>query len=332
MRDADVPASHGGALSQVDGRPRLDPAPAAGLLRSHWGIAAELSPLPSERDQNWLVGRQGRPEFVLKVANRSDGFGVIDLQQQMMKRLSGAGVPCPRVITASSGEPCIDTPDGLAWLITAVPGASLADTKSRSTRLLHRLGQVLGEAQRALTGFDHPAAHRHIQWDVCNAAEVLDTYRDHVTDPAGRDALAAATTRFEQRLSGLLADLPRATIHNDANDHNVLVSGDRVTGLIDFGDAVHTVRANDLAIACAYAMLDAPDPDGVMAAITAGFRTRGSLEPEESAALPDLIVTRLAMSVSISAYQRTLAPDDTYLHVSEAPAWRLLTRLTMGRE
>jgi Ser/Thr protein kinase RdoA (MazF antagonist) len=316
-------------LSQVGGRPGLTAAAAAELLRAGWQITGQVSRLPSERDQNWLVSRGDRREFVLKIANGSDDTSIVDLQQQLMRRLAGAGIPCPQVVASSSGADYLKTSDGLAWLITVLPGDTLAATRQRSPRLLHDLGRLLGAAQTALAGFDHPAAHRHIQWDVLNAAEVLDAYRGCVTDRHRRDVLGRATRRFERRVRPVLPDLPRATIHNDANDHNVLVTGDRVTGLIDFGDAVHTVRVNELAVACAYAMFDAPDPGAVLSSVASGFRTRATLERIEEQCVPDLVITRLAMSVSISAHQRALAPADGYLHVSEAPAWRLLADLTM---
>ena len=48
-------------------------------------------------------------------------------------------------------------------------------------------------------------------------------------------------------------------IHDDLNDYNVLVAGSvasadgaRVTGIVDFGDMVHSYRVADLAIAGAY--------------------------------------------------------------------------------
>jgi hypothetical protein len=40
--------------------------------------------------------------------------------------------------------------------------------------------------------------------------------------------------------------------------------------------------------------------------------------------IPHLIAARLCVSVTMSAYQRGRDPDNAYLAVSEAPAWRLL--------
>ena len=85
-------------------------------------------------------------------------------------------------------------------------------------------------------------------------------------------------------------DLRQSAIHNDANDYNVLVSGDqsRLTGfprdkhptwlfgLVDFGDMVHSFTVGDLAVAIAYAILDKPDPLAAAAQVAAGYHERVS--------------------------------------------------------
>jgi Ser/Thr protein kinase RdoA (MazF antagonist) len=118
-------------------------------------------------------------------------------------------------------------------------------------------------------------------------------------------------------------------IHNDANDHNVLVADDggSISGLLDLGDAVWSVVVNELAVAAAYAALRADDPLAVVAQVRAGFETSLPLTEAEADVLLDLVALRLATSVALSAHQSRLAPDDPYLTVSEAPAWALLERL-----
>ena len=102
----------------------------------------------------------------------------------------------------------------LSWL----PGRMWADAPGD----LASLGRVVAHVDRALASFtqrrDHPWELRHAR-DF--AIEVPDL--DH---------------------------LPHQVIHNDANEHNVLVGDDgRVTGLIDFGDAVYSARVCGLAVA-----------------------------------------------------------------------------------
>lgn len=326
MRDTERNSSPGD-LSMVGGRPNLTAAAASELVRQQWGFRADVEPLESERDQNWFVKLDGAPRFVLKIANAGEDPGVLDLQQTLMNSLRKAGLPCPSVIPTFTGAVTTEYRGYKAWLISVVSGRKLADIPSPSDRLWHDLGAVLGRVAVTLADLDHPAAHRWLQWDVLNAEQVLSGYRNCVTDTQRGAILDKVLNDFNRLIQPALSDLPHSIVHNDANDHNLLVTGDAITGLIDFGDALHTVAINDLAIACAYAMLGREDLWAVTDSITAGYRKHRRLTILEEELLPVFIRTRLATSVSISAYQQTLEPDNPYLRISEKPIWDLLTNL-----
>jgi Ser/Thr protein kinase RdoA (MazF antagonist) len=316
-------------LGQLAGRPRLAASEIADLLPA-WGISATVRELESERDQNWLLTIAGTPRHVLKIANRADTPELIEFQQQMMQRLADAGLPCPRATRTWDGRNWIRVGQHVAWLIDFRPGRRLVDQPEPTADVFTDLGEVLGRSTVALHGFDHPAAHaRHLQWDVQHAEEVLQTYAGHVPDARRRALVDTVLAEFRAEVGPALAGLPRSVIHNDANDHNVLIEGRRVSGLLDFGDAVHSVTLNDLAIGCAYAMLDRPEPARVAELIVAGYSKHRPLDSTERQLLPLLIRTRLATSVAIAAYQQIVHPDNAYLRVSEGPAWRLLD--TIGR-
>lgn len=328
---SDQPAVHRAALSRLAGRPVLDADAAADLLDTQWGIHGALSSLPSERDQNWLVSRDESPALVFKIANRDEDPAVIDLQQQLMSRAAAGGLPVPGVVATPDGRGCVEADGRRLWLIERLPGRILAEVPAPSPDLLTDLGQVLGRLAVALDGYDHPAAHRRLQWDVQHGAEVLDAYRDTVIEPEHGRLLDRCRVRYDQHVRPALATLPRAVVHNDANDHNVLVAGERVSGLIDFGDAVHTVRVNEVAVACAYAMFGRSEPWTAAEAIIDGYQRQVEITAAERAILPDLIRTRLATSVSISGHQHAQAPSDDYLRVSENSAWHLLEHLTRDK-
>lgn len=313
-------------LSQLDGRPSLAAGRVSRLLRT-WDLAADVTELDSERDQNWLVRAGGQTRYVLKIANRHDGVAVLDLQQAMMRRLAAAGLPCPSIVMTRAGERWTEADGHLAWLITYLPGRRLTEVARPSAALLRDMGEMVGRTAVALDGFDHPAAHRALQWDVARAEQVISGYRRSVSSRKRRSILDRAVAAYRGEVAPLLDRLPRSVIHNDANDHNVLVGGEAVTGLLDFGDAVHSLTVNDLAVACAYAMLDQADPLRVAYCVRDGYELHRPLDPLERQVLPHLIRTRLATSVAISAHQRAIHPGNQYLTVSEAPAWRLLTQL-----
>jgi Ser/Thr protein kinase RdoA (MazF antagonist) len=315
-------------------RPVIAPERAAAILADGWSISGELRTLPSERDRNFAIVVGGVPRFVLKLSNATEDPAFLDLQHRAMERLAAAGVPCQLPVPNRHGGEVVDagTPSAtlLARVLTWLPGRPLGTVPhgDRPPALLEDLGRVMGRTAAALQGFDHPAAHRDFQWSAEQDLDVVAAHAPAVTDPRRADLLG----RWQGRLGSLadrFEDLRHGVIHNDANDHNVLVADDGVgiSGLLDLGDAVWSVVVNELAVAAAYAALDASDPFAVIARVRTGFEEVLPLTAEESAVLPDLIALRLATSVSLSAHQSRLAPDDPYLTVSEAPAWALLERL-----
>lgn len=314
-------------LSMVARRPALSVEDATDWLRRDWGIVADLRPLGSERDQNWMASVGGTPRVVLKIANADEDPEVLSLQHLLLERAGEAGLPCPELVRTTTGWPTATRHGHLGWVITALPGDDLADVPDPGPGVWHELGELLGGLAHVLADVDHPAAHRRLQWDVVHAEEVLTTYRGAITDPERGRLVDEVLRRFREVVAPVLHELPRSLVHNDANDHNVLVHDGALSGLIDFGDAVNTITVNDLAIACAYAMLGRAEPAAVAAAITEGYVAERTLSSAERAVLPTLVLTRLATSVSVSAHQQTLAPDDPYLRISEQPAWDLLATL-----
>ena len=315
-------------------RPRMEPDEARAILQGHWAIDGELDPLPSERDRNFEVRVDGQTRYVLKLSNAAEDAGSLDFQHQAMARLAEAGVPCQAPLPTLDGRDIVDVGrDGtptLARLLTWLPGRPLATIpcSDRPLGLFHDLGRVMGRTATALARFDHVAAHREFQWDADRGLAVIEAHAPAI-EKASRLALLGAWVERLRPLDAALPELRHSVIHNDANDHNVLVSVDGrwVTGLLDFGDAVHSVLATELAVTAAYAALEAPDPLAVIAAVRRGFEELCPLRDDEITWLVELVALRLATSVALSAHQSRLDPDDAYLTVSEAPAWALLERL-----
>jgi Ser/Thr protein kinase RdoA (MazF antagonist) len=318
-------------------RPSIDVAAATAVLERHWGLAGTLRALPSERDRNFAVSIDGVERFVLKIANATENPAFLDLQHRALERLAVAGVPCQRLLPSRAGDEVVDIGEpgqsSLARLLTWLPGEPLASIApaSRSPELVRDVGRVMGRTAAALIGFDHPAAHRPFQWSAEAGLGVIDAHASAVTNP-GRAVLLANWRRRLAPLASVLPRLRHGVIHNDANDHNVLVADDRasISGLLDLGDAIWSPLVTELAVAAAYAALRAEDPFATIDTVRRGFEEALRLADDERAILVELVALRLATSVALSAHQSRLDPDDPYLTVSEAPAWELLERLASG--
>ena len=79
--------------------PRFDVAGAARLARELYGLDSTASPLPSERDQNFLLVTTAGDRFVLKIANATEALEMLDAQNAAMEHVAGLGL-CPRVVAS----------------------------------------------------------------------------------------------------------------------------------------------------------------------------------------------------------------------------------------
>jgi 4-aminobutyrate aminotransferase-like enzyme/Ser/Thr protein kinase RdoA (MazF antagonist) len=310
----------------VDTAPRLTTADAVRLARELYQLDATAEPLPSERDQNFLLRGGGGRRYVLKIANAREDPRILDLQDQALAHLaaSDTGLVWPKLRPDGSGS-AITLSDGhMVRLLTWVDGVCLAKVQPHRPELLASLGRALANVDLAFERFSHPAAHRELYWDLQQAA----TARPHLALlPEPRRVLVEP---FLDACIGVdFARLPQSVIYNDANDYNVLVAADgsRVTAFLDFGDMVHSATVCDLAIALAYAMLDKVDPIAAAAQIVAAYQAVRPLTEGETQALYPLAAGRLAMSVCYAAWQLGQAPGNEYLNISNRPAWALLEHL-----
>ena len=91
----------------------------------------------------------------------------------------------------------------------------------------------------------------------------------------------------------------------------------KVEAAIDYGDAVHTQTINDVAIACAYAIMNHNDPLQASLPIVEGYHTYFPLSEDELEHLYVSIAMRLVITVTKSALNKVKEPDNAYLLISE---------------
>jgi Ser/Thr protein kinase RdoA (MazF antagonist) len=313
----------------LDSIPRFTAAEALVVATQDYGIDGEVSPLPSERDQNFLITNLRGEKFVLKIANRNDAPQLLDFQHEAMRRVAASSTACrvQSIVRTRAGAD-IASIEGAAGVghcvrvLTWIEGEVLAACRPRSAALFESIGAGMAGICAALSGFTHPAMHRVLQWDLRHAGMARE--HAHLLSLARRTRVEHAFDGWENVDWNLLR---HGVVHGDANDYNVLVERDRMTGLLDFGDMVYSAIVCDLAIALAYAMLHEKEPLRAAAQVIRAYHCRNALTEPEQQALYPLVLARLAVSVCISAHNRVRNPDDAYQVVTESAAWELLDLL-----
>lgn len=246
-----------------------------GELVSAKGIAEGVE------NSNYLVDTTtGR--FILTLYEKRVDLADLPFFFAMTDALARAGNPVPRALPDRNGQ-VIQTLEGRpACLIEFLSGVSVSHPTIEQA---YAAGSALGALHRGLAGFGPTRANSMgvAAWPklFADCAGQLDSIRQGLRARVG-DALNAVLADWPR-------GLPTGAIHADLFPDNVLMLGDRVTGLIDFYFACTDIVAYDVAIthsAWSFDAKGAPLDPAIGQALLAGYGTQAMLSDAEVAALP----------------------------------------------
>jgi len=286
-------------------QPHLTLAELAEIAETRFGLIGDITPLSSERDQNALIATRDEGEFVLKVANASEGIDILNVQNAALRIVEGEAIGSllPRLLASRSGRPVEFVEHAgrrhATRALTKLPGIPLSQVM-RSARLRRSVGAAAAELDRAWSRLG-ATVQRRFPWDMTRATEA----RRHVALIEAREARELLARVFDEAesvtLPGLAA-LPAQWIHNDLNLNNLLVrevGSAELTGIIDLGDMMRAPRAIEVGIAAAHQCVEEGDPLAIAAEVVDAYGAVTPLTAVEVALVPRIMALRLAMAVTI---------------------------------
>lgn len=265
--------------------------------------------------------------FILTLYEKRVSEGDLPFFVDLLNHLASRNCPVPAMIRDRTGAAIQQVSGRAACVIQFLPGISLTQPTPGQC---DAAGAALGAMHKALEGYEgarkNSMGHKH--WRaVAEATGDLDA------------VLPGLQVIVDNELDYLdthwPTDLPAHVIHADLFPDNVLMLGDRVTGLIDFYFAASDFRAYDLVITHASWVFSADgehcDPARAQA-LMRGYAREITLSEAEVAALPllargaslrflltrahdwvhtpaDALVTRKDPSPFLSRLQRYSAAD-----------------------
>ncbi|WP_099225904.1 aminotransferase class III-fold pyridoxal phosphate-dependent enzyme, partial [Flavobacterium psychrophilum] len=302
------------------------------LAKDHYGLFVSAKMLNGYDELNYLLTDINNKQFILKVSDENQPFLFLDAQVKIIKHLSNSSISnnfqqfC---INNQGDELTAVENEGKKYylrILSFLEGDFWVDKLEKSNILYSQLGHFLGTMDKSLQEFSHTAMHRQYTWDISRASDANDRLK-YIKNHEKRRIASYFLLQFDTEVLPKIHTLRHAYIHNDANDYNVLVDDNTVTGLIDFGDMVYTALINNLAIACTYAMLSHEDPLSAATLIVKGYHESYALTTQELDVLYYLIAGRLCISVTQSAFNGSLDTNNDHHFITEKPAWDLLYKL-----
>ena len=312
--------------------PQVSELEAAELAARHYGLVGRAARLSGEKDENFLIATDhGR--YLLKVVHASEPREITNLSTEVMRWLSAVDdLPVQQVLAARDGHYELRTTTGgvdRTVRVTTFLEGRLLRSAPTSVQLRMNLGAVLARLGQALTDFRHPAAFHELLWHPVNAVK-LRPLLSELTDLPDRALLDACLDRFEGEVSPRLAALRSQIVHHDMSADNIVIADDdlTITGIIDFGDVVHTQLVNDVAVAATSQLADGEDPMGPVLDLVCGYNAVVPLTIDELRVLYDLVRVRTAMRIIISEWRaRRFPQNESYILRNTPRAWAHLKRM-----
>jgi len=276
--------------------------------------------LGSYFDQNFLIVDQLNKKFICKIHDITERREVLDMQNQAIARVASriVSVEFPLVQATIDGSEIGEIQDSSGrnyWmrLLHYIDGELLADRATPCRSIYTELGITLGKMDLELQSFNHIAAYRpDTTWDLKNALRAKK-HLPLIGDPEIRRIADYYFMLFESEVQRILGDLRKSVVHQDAHRYSVLVnSNDRVTGIIDFGDTVHTATIFNLSVAAYDAILDRTDGLDMVAALVKGYHSEYRSTGQEVSLMYFLIGARLAVYTAMAAHFRVTQPDNVH--------------------
>jgi 4-aminobutyrate aminotransferase-like enzyme/aminoglycoside phosphotransferase (APT) family kinase protein len=301
------------------------------ILKEEFGFEnPEIKLLTGYFNLNYLITHH-EEKFILKTYGfDAEYWDVLQAESEILLQLADqkiAGIPRP--IHFSEGkyllQKQLEGKNSIIRILSYLDGEFLGSLPA-SKVTYKSMGKFLAELNLGLSNCkNYVLRSRQLDWDI-QFLHLNKPLGAAIEDAKDRNLVRYFFLQFEENVVPTLSSLRRQIIHCDANEWNILVQNDTVSGIIDFGDLTYSPLINEVAIALTYICYDKENPLDWTADFLKAYHQITPLKSKELEILYYLIAARLCISVCQSAHARKVDPKNTYAAISEKAAWFTLRK------
>lgn len=299
------------------------------ILQIEFNIQAdEIKKLVGEVNKNYFV-RSGNKKYIFKESKADEEVIAFANDESLLLDLLSTNLPdyFQKPVKNINGNLLSISKDSkTVYRLFHYLEGELFSNVEHSVILFKSFGSLLAKMDKELFGKRFLSIQsRRYDWDILNFDYNLKNIQ-YINSISDRKLVEYFHLQFNEIVKPLIPELRHCTIHGDANDLNVLVKNNKVSGIIDFGDSTYSLLINELAIAITYAVFNKEDPINWSLPIIKGYSEIIPLTETEVDILYYLIGARLSISLCHSAIGRHSFPENEYLTISEKPVLELFRK------
>ena len=302
------------------------------LVEEYYGIKGNATKLDGELDLNFKISANDS-QYFLKIYNQSINIEFAKFQENIFKKLDKTleKKVYPKQLLNTKGNAIssyCDKNNRIRFfrLNSWIDGRLWSEVNPITNTLRKKLGRSAGKLTKSLESLKIIDNNYNTDWDLAkslwtvNYLKLFNTKKKLKVIQYFQDCFLNDLASYQT--------LRKSFIHNDINDHNVIITkklvNPDVKGIIDFGDTLKSQTINDLAVTCTYAIMNCTNPLSSAISVVRGYNENYKLFDSELYHLYNLIGMRLVVSLTKSAINKTEFKENKYLLISEDSAWDLI--------
>ncbi|MFH2105103.1 MAG: homoserine kinase [Parcubacteria group bacterium] len=242
-----------------------------------------------------------RGEGVLKIYETytAKDIACTQFELSLMDKANRCGLPVPQTYKTAAREYVSQLGNKPVAYISFLPGDNIY-RKQVSLSLIKEIGHTAAKIDKCLQNFQ-PQGHERSQhyWDVKKFLEIKKFLPQLDKIDIDRDVIEDTYAEYEKIVQPTLKKCRQGLIHNDMATHNILADSDKLTAVLDFGDAVHSYWIYEVAVMITQLCMYQQDWKNATKELVEAYRAIIPLNEQEKSILYYLVKCRAATMIVV---------------------------------